>query len=154
MFFCSQIYIFSPNISWLFSCMRYFHLNFISVLVNPSKSFNWEFGWSYGSSTYEMVNTQRICWRNIICHKLSMAESTWDNCLSESKMASPKTEWGFDISIGIWETIILEPTKYGHQLKTYQDFLISERGNSGALVAQQLLKQRWPVDGHPPHSFI
>ena len=50
-----------------------------------------------------------------------MAESTWGNCLSESKMASPKIAWGFDISVEIRETLILEPTKYGHQLKTYQD---------------------------------
>ena len=49
--------------------------------------------------------------------------------MSESKMASPKIAWGFDISVEIRETLILEPTKYGHQLKTYQDFLISERGN-------------------------
>ena len=69
-------------------------------------------------------------------------------------MASPKIAWGFDISVEIRETLILEPTKYGHQLKTYQDFLISERGNSGALMAQQLLKQWWPQDGHLPHSFI
>lgn len=74
--------------------------------------------------------------------------------MSASKLASPKTAWGFDMSVEIPETLILEPTTYGHQLKIYQDFLISERGNSGALVAQQLLKQWWPQDGHPPLSFI
>lgn len=60
--FVPKYIFFSPNIPWVFSCMYYFHLNFISILVNPSRSFNWEFGWSYVSSTYEMVNAQiRIC---------------------------------------------------------------------------------------------